>query len=349
MFIVTIDSGTTNTRVRIWQDKRIIADACAAVGVRDSAKSGNLATLTAGIKDALDRALAQAENCTLDRCAIVASGMITADVGLCPLPHLSAPVGVEQLANGAVARHIPAIAPQPIWFIPGVKNALPQVNLANLDMMDVMRGEEAETFGLLALHAVHGPAVIVLPGSHSKFVKIDRQQRIAACATTMAGELLDVLTHHTLLAGSLDRQFAARLELDYLLQGAEACRRTGLSRACFSVRLLDLFTDATHDQKASYLLGVTLCADIQAMKQSRALAMTPDTRVVISGKPILQQALAALIATDPFFTADALLVDEDPARPLSSIGAIAVMEIIMRQATPHSAAPSDVVASGDPL
>lgn len=347
MFIVTIDSGTTNTRVRIWQDKRIIADACAAVGVRDSAKTGSQATLTAGIKDALDRALAQAEGCTLNRCAIVASGMITADVGLCPLPHLSAPVSVEQLANGAVARHIPAIAPQPIWFIPGVKNALPTVNLSNLDMMDVMRGEEVETFGLLALQAVPGPAVIVLPGSHSKFISIDRQQRIAACATTMAGELLDALTHHSLLAGSLDRQFAARLELDYLLQGADACRRTGLSRACFSVRLLDLFTAASHDQKASYLLGVTLCADIQAMKQSRALALTPETRVVISGKPILQQALAALIAADPFFTADALLVDEDPARPLSCIGAIRVMEIIMRQAaTPH-ASPSDAVSSGD--
>jgi 2-dehydro-3-deoxygalactonokinase len=329
MFIVTIDSGTTNTRVRVWQDNALAADVSEPVGMRDTAVTGNRAALIAAIKKALAQALMLAGSQTSDRCVIVASGMITAEAGLFPLPHLSTPVSLEQLARSAVAHRIPEISFQPIWFIPGVKNAVTPVNIGNLDAMDVMRGEEVETFGLLAQNPVAGPALIVLPGSHTKFVVVDKHQQIASCATTMAGELLDVLTHHTLLANSLDGQFVTVLDGEYLLKGAASCSRVGFARSCFSVRLLDLFLNASHDQKASYLLGATLCSDIQALKNSQALAMTPDMPVVISGKAILQEALAMLISTDPFFTGGVVRVDEDPERPLSGIGALAVMEKIL--------------------
>jgi len=341
MFIVTIDSGTTNTRVRVWQGKALAADVSEPVGMRDTAVTGNRAALTAAIKKALAQALMLAGSQATDRCAIVASGMLTAESGLFPLPHLSTPVSLEQLARNAVAHRIPEISSQPIWFIPGVKNVVTSLNIGNLDAMDVMRGEEVETFGLLAQTAIVGPALIVLPGSHSKFVLVDKHQQIVSCATTMAGELLDVLTHHTLLANSLDGQFVTALDGEYLLRGAASCRRVGFARSCFSVRLLDLFLSASHDQKASYLLGATLCSDIQAIKNSQALAMTPEMPVVISGKAILKQALALLISADPFFTGGVVRVDEDPVRPLSGIGALAVMEKILSfaagQDAPHSA------------
>ncbi|WP_159567272.1 2-dehydro-3-deoxygalactonokinase [Budvicia diplopodorum] len=326
MFIVTIDSGTTNTRVRVWKNKKVIAEAGESVGLRDTARTGNRATLTAGVKLALDRALAQVEGCTVEQCVMVASGMITAEAGLCPIPHLHAPISLGELAQGAIACDIPEISPQPVWFIPGIKNAVTDVTADNLDAMDVMRGEEVETFGLLALHDIRGPALIVLPGSHSKFIRVDEQQRIISSATTMAGELLDVLTHQTILANSLDSQFATELDGEYLQKGAASCHEVGFARSCFSVRLLDLFTTASHNQKASYLLGATLCSDIQAMKHSRALNLTPDTPIYISGKAILTQALVALINADPFFTANVVLIDEDKHRPLSGVGAITVIE-----------------------
>jgi 2-dehydro-3-deoxygalactonokinase len=272
--------------------------------------------------------MAQAENNLPGDCIIVASGMVTSDAGLSPLPHVCAPVSLAGLAEATVVRNLPDISPHPIWFIPGVKNALADISADTIGMMDVMRGEEVEAFGLLALHAISGPAVIILPGSHTKFVRIDSEQQITACATSMTGELLDLLTRQSLLAASLESRFTHSPDTGYLLKGAQACRESGFARACFSVRLLDLFTDATHNQKAGWLLGATLSTDIQPLKTSPALAMTPDTRLVICGKPPLAQALATLIIADPFFTAPPLLIEEDEQTPLSGVGAMAVLRHI---------------------
>lgn len=344
MLIITIDAGTTNTRVRIWRENKVIADTSEPVGVRDTAITGNRNKLISGIKKALDRALAG----TCEQYEIVASGMITSDVGLHTVPHLCAPVSFDDLVRGTVAHTIPEISSQPIWFIPGVKNNVAAVDEDNIDAMDVMRGEEIETFGLLIQHNIQGPALIVLPGSHSKYVLIDERQRIVSCATTMAGELLDVLTHQTILANSLDGNFASNLDDDYLLKGATSCRQVGLARSCFTVRLLDLFTQSTPNQRANYLLGATLYSDLQAMKHSLALNLRQETHIVISGKPLLQQALATLITADPFFTGDIVQIDSDPTHPLSGIGAVALLDKILCRSTRTSSSFSRVEHQGIP-
>lgn len=40
MIIITIDTGTTNTRVCAWQDGALLAEAARAAGVRDTAITG---------------------------------------------------------------------------------------------------------------------------------------------------------------------------------------------------------------------------------------------------------------------------------------------------------------------
>ncbi len=334
MLIVTIDAGTTNTRVRLWRDKKIVAASSKAVGVRDIAVTGDRGTLMSAIKSMLESLFRQIGGVNRERYAIVASGMITAELGLHAVPHLTAPVSFADLAAGAVAHILPEIAPQPIWFIPGVKNAVASIDVNNIDAMDMMRGEEVETFGLLAQHHIHGPVLVALPGTHSKFVLVDKEQRILSCVTTMAGELLDVLTHQTILKNSLDGEFTHELDREYLLKGAASCRRLGISRSCFAVRLLDRFTPASHCQKASYLLGAAFYSDLQALKHSAALDIAGDIAIAIGGKSVLQQALATLIADDPFFSGSMLLAEDRPERPFSGSGAVAVMEqILMRSAS----------------
>lgn len=326
MYSITIDSGTTNTRVYIWRDKSPIASDILPVGLRDLLATGSHNTLISGIKTLLDARLAALPDCQSESCLAIASGMITAEAGLCPLPHLTAPVALADLAQAAYPLIIPAIRNQPIWFIPGVKNNVVKVTPDDLDQMDMMRGEEVEAFGLIAQLAIRQPALIVLPGSHTKFIRVDERQRILGSCTTLAGELLDVLTHQTLLASSLKHQFVQKLDVGFLHKGAALCRQTGFSRSCFSVRLLDLFTGATHDQKASFLLGIVLYTDLQAVKRSQALRLTPDLPVFISGQRLLSQGLAALIAADPWFTGPLRLAEESHLKPLSGFGAIAVME-----------------------
>lgn len=325
MLRVTVDAGTTNTRVRVWNNNRLCAAVAENTGIRDVATGESPTRAAAGLKALLDKALSRARAAPGEVGAIVASGMITSELGLCPLPHLTAPVSLRQLAQGVQMRAFPQIAPVPIGFIPGIKNAVEEISLAGCEAMDMMRGEEVEVFGLLKQHPLPGPALIVLPGSHTKLVRLDAQQRIASCATTLAGEALDVLTHRTVLAHSLRHGFVQQPDDDFLFQGADLCRRVGITRAAFAVRVLDAFTGASEDQRASFLLGAVLSADICAMKESAALAVTPESAIVIAGKPALQQALARLIHRDPFFRGEIVTVSEDPDRPLSAEGALAVL------------------------
>ena len=62
MNILTIDTGTTNTRVTVWTDGEVVAQAARQVGVRDTAITGNTKKLEDGdYVDAMWRMLQQDE------------------------------------------------------------------------------------------------------------------------------------------------------------------------------------------------------------------------------------------------------------------------------------------------
>lgn len=236
MNILTIDTGTTNTRVTVWQNVDALFQATRQVGVRDAAITGNRKTLQQGVRETIDVALTKAGWSTNDVDLVLASGMITSDVGLHEVRHLMAPAGLAELANGMAQTAIPEVCDRPIWFVPGVRNDVDNIGLHNVEAMDMMRGEEVETMGLVERLGIAEPTVIMLPGSHSKFVYLDRQQRIRGCVTTLAGELLQVITHNTILADSLDSDFASEVDREMLLAGARSASSIGLGRACFMVR-----------------------------------------------------------------------------------------------------------------
>ncbi|WP_409310448.1 2-dehydro-3-deoxygalactonokinase [Pectobacterium sp. B1J-3] len=323
MYSVTIDTGTTNTRVFVWQHNDIIAEASQPVGVRDTAITGSKETLTNGVKTAIQAALEKAALPADAKITFLSSGMITSNVGLCEIPHVVAPAGIAELSGGMVQANLPDVIDQPIWFIPGIRNNSQGVTAENCEMMDVMRGEEVETIGVLAALDVKGPALIIQPGSHSKFIKVDAENRIEGCVTTIAGELLDVITQRTILASSLKHQFASEIETEYLLQGAKDCAAVGLARSCFSVRILDMFGKLSDNQKANYLLGAVLQTDILAIKNSKALNISSDTTLVVCGKKILKHAFETLIKEDAFFNGEMIVIDDNQPS-LSGLGALAI-------------------------
>ena len=185
------------------------------------------------------------------------------------------------------------------------------MDINNYESMDMMRGEEVETFGLLERKSLQGPALFIFPGSHSKFVTMDANHRITACVTTMAGELLHVITGKTILASAVGNSFAHELDEPMLLEGARCCTRVGLGRACFSVRILEQFGGTTTEQRANFLLGAVLAQDILALKQSSAIQLGAETTVVITGKKSMKEAFAALIKCDGLFRGEIVVVDDD--------------------------------------
>lgn len=140
-YIITIDGGTTNTRCILWDNRRNrVGEERREVGVRNTAIDGNNERLKQAVKECLE-CLTRDNGVGWDRIhRIIASGMITSDVGLVVVPHLTAPAGLAELAEATVAIQMPEICPIPIYFIPGIKNFSQDVTFDNFEAMDIMRG-----------------------------------------------------------------------------------------------------------------------------------------------------------------------------------------------------------------
>lgn len=324
MHTLSIDMGTTNTRTSLWRDGTLLAQASAAVGVRDAAISGSKEPLKQALRSTIAEVLAERAMNAGDIDLALASGMIGAKTGLLDVAHLPAPAGLAELARGMVQLKLPDVLETPLWCIPGVRNHSARVGLHNHEAMDMVRGEETETMGLLARLRLAERAILVLPGSHTKLVSVDEEGRIVGCATTIAGELLQALSQHTLISESVDSAFGRELHPEHVLAGAATARKVGLARACFSVRILAQFSDVELDQRASFLLGAVLADDVLALKHSSAIQMRPDTTIVLCGKPLLRDALALLIAEDNYFYGRRIVVDDALQANLAGAGALAI-------------------------
>lgn len=288
-----IDCGTTNLRVTITDEAgNVLAQEKRPGGVRHTAIDGHNGRLKTMLAECIAQVLDDAGMTPdqIDRC--IAYGMITSNVGLLEIPHLSAPVSADNLGAGVKTAVFPDVAPFPISFIPGVRNFCGQVTLENFKDMDMMRGEETEAIGLFELLGMQRECVLILPGSHNKFVRMDAQGRIVGCLTSISGELLDALTHHTILADAVDRLFATEQDYDAELarQGARECVASGLGRAAFAGRILSQLGGMESVRLRSYLQGAVLAQDVQALQ--RFVSDNRDVQFLIAGKMPLQAAFA---------------------------------------------------------
>lgn len=296
--IITIDTGTTNTRAVLWQEDQVIAKDFEPVGVRETSVTGSKQNLKEAIKRAVASVLDEGKITDHSQVELIASGMITSDLGLVEIEHLQVPVGAEDLAKHLVKKEFPEIVDRPIWFIPGVKNAPASIDPENITEMDIMRGEEVEAIGALKYLDIKGPCVLILPGSHTKIIKIDANQRIVGSLTSMTGELLEFLTKHSILAETVAEEFTDSLDEKALKLGAQTCAVKGLGQTSFSVRLLGMYTKYSRNQLANYLLGAVLENDIQAIKNATAFKVEQDDSFIILGKPALRGALKILLESD---------------------------------------------------
>ena len=303
-YIIAIDGGTTNTRASLWKDPGICVDIVKSeVGVRITSIEGSNASLKAAVKGLLEQLL-QNNSVSYDQIeGIYACGMITSKEGLAELPHLIAPAGMQEFVEGLAKVELPDVCPLPIHFVRGLKNRDGScLTLQEVEEMDVMRGEETETLALLDLFGNENGTLFALPGSHTKFVSVDANGKMIGCLSSLAGELLSAVTLNTILAGAVGKQFAgADYNREMLLAGYRTARDTSLARAAFSTRMLQMFIPSSEQDRASFLLGAVLENDVGAVKNSKALSVTRDMKIVIAGKEPLASALKLLFEEDGFF------------------------------------------------
>lgn len=276
---LTIDGGTTNTRIGLLRDD-VLTDTIKISGGAGAARQnaeGQKEAIRGGICTILQRN--GLRECDVER--ILASGMITSEYGLCNLPHLIAPAGLTELHNGMVEISLPEISHIPFVFMRGVK--LAGDSFADTDMM---RGEETELMGIA--DPAFGECVYVLPGSHSKVIKTDAQGRIEQFSTLLSGEMFYALSQHTILGDAVDMT-CAETDETYLLQGYRYAKENGINKALFKTRVLKNLFGCTAAQTGSFFRGAILCDEICEILRY------PVSTVVVGGKKQMREATCIIL------------------------------------------------------
>jgi 2-dehydro-3-deoxygalactonokinase len=356
-YIVALDGGTTNTRGRLIQGRQIVATARRSIGVRDNlprersgspesgpnrlpAPKSERPSLVRSIREILDEllqpmsgtAIRESEQHPLRPEYIVAAGMLSSEVGIATVPHLDAPAGPEEAARSVHVLCIPAISESPIHFIPGVRTPAGD-GPDGWFTADVMRGEECETWGAYFTLSQSGeikpkdrPAFL-WPGSHTKLVEVDEAGRILRTHTSLAGELLQAVAKHTVVAASLPGALPDEVDQDAVKAGGRAVARDGLERAAFLVRIAALTQTLNACERASFWIGAVVESDIQCLARHPILA--PGRPVWIGGREPLRSLYAIRLAQR----------HQGPVAPLSvalaeSASAFGALEVLLRRFAP---------------
>ncbi|XKE46565.1 2-dehydro-3-deoxygalactonokinase [Halomonas organivorans] len=184
------------------------------------------------------------------RVPVYLAGMVGSARGWCEAPQLEVSAGLEDLAGQLV----PAPGLDQAWIVPGLKTL-------GDDHLDVMRGEEIQAFGALALRGTPR-GVCCLPGTHSKWARLERG-RLIDFTTMMTGELYHAVRYHTLV-GEPSRGREGIDEAGFR-QGLAAARHpAGLLHALFEARSRHLHGGLGGESVAGFLSGVLIGSEVLA-------------------------------------------------------------------------------------
>jgi len=268
--ILGIDWGTSNRRAYlIDQSGACLAEyednqGMLAVGGRDK-----FGASLAGLLAAMNLA---------DDVPVIMSGMVGSASGWQEVNYLDAAVPLDQLPA-----HLSPVS-DPAWA--GRRHIVPGYCYRNGAAVDVMRGEETQLLGAVALG--HRDGWIVLPGTHSKWVLL-KDGVIQSLATYMTGELFAMLSAGGTLSAMMGGDtsdaagFAAGLD--------QAARNEPLSNTLFRVRAGVVSKAAPQQQAAAVVSGLLIGAEFAA-----AAAAQAAQEITVIGSPALAARYAAAAA-----------------------------------------------------
>jgi 2-dehydro-3-deoxygalactonokinase len=147
---------------------------------------------------------------------------------------------------------------------------------------DVMRGEETQLYGALALapDLAGGRHIVILPGTHSKWAVIE-DGAITGVRTILTGEVFALLRQHSTLARGMAAGDAGA-EAEGFAAGLVRAER-GVLSGLFGARAMQLRGGKTPDWALGYLSGLVIGGEIAEMRATLANA----SNVTIIGDPRL--------------------------------------------------------------
>ncbi|MCQ8278196.1 2-dehydro-3-deoxygalactonokinase [Acetobacteraceae bacterium KSS8] len=220
---------------------------------------------------------------------LIASGMVGSRAGWKQIEYRALPADPSGLADAldSVLCPLPDGGEIAVRLVPGLLDPAGP---------DVMRGEETEAIGALdALGHPPGPLLLVMPGTHSKWLRVSGGV-VEGFSTFMTGELFALLNTRSILASGAEPAPGTATDTVFAEAVREAAE-TGLAAALFRTRArmltgaLDPACTAAH--LSGLLIGEELTAALRTVPQSHS-----SSRIVLVGDPALtaryRDAFAAL-------------------------------------------------------
>jgi 2-dehydro-3-deoxygalactonokinase len=244
--LIAIDWGSSSFRAYLMSaNGEVLDDLATGDGIGSVAAEAYPATLKRLIGSWLD---------AHPSLPAIASGMVGSRHGWREAPYVPCPAGPRDVAQHLTEVEVDG---RRVVLAPG----LSYVDEAGAP--DVMRGEETEIFGV----ADFGARLIVLPGSHSKWARVEGD-RVVAFKTFVSGELFASVRDHT-VAGAFAKAAPTRAPGAAFALGIErgaaaaACQsKSGLLGLLFGARSLPLMGGLAEDDAGEYLSGLIIGAEI---------------------------------------------------------------------------------------
>lgn len=233
-----------------------------------------------------------------DPARIVLCGMVGSRNGWHEVPYVNAPADAAAWRDGAMTTALDGI---PVTLLAGLAGKTPA------GAPDVMRGEETQLFGAMALGSLAGGrGRIALPGTHSKWASV-ADGRIGAFQTFFTGELFALLRDRSILTraalpdappgDTADEQAGFAHGLDRARDGA-------LVGALFEARSAQLCAGRSPAWALGYLSGLLIGREI-----AEAVAGDDDDgAIALIGDPALCARYTRALAA---FGREAIVLDGD--------------------------------------
>jgi 2-dehydro-3-deoxygalactonokinase len=291
--MIAVDWGTS--RLRAYR-----LDAQGNVIESRERPEGILAVPPGGFPAALDSITGGWE---ADAGRVLMIGMVGSRQGWLEVPYVACPADLAAIAGGV--RRVEWRRGATALICPGL------TCLDENHVPDVLRGEEVQVMGALALAADQGVGSILVAGTHAKHVRV-KGSTIAGFSTHMTGEVFAVLKEHSILGRTMEPGVDGGFDEPAFVRGVVRARETGgLLHHLFGVRTRVLLDELAGSAASDYLSGILIGHTLAAA--------APQPPVLVIGAPALAQRYCRAaaqfgIAAHPLASERATLAGLDAVR-----------------------------------
>lgn len=259
------DWGSSRLRVRLVDESGHVVDSALGPGIAEvyetwqrSGSAERFSFFLQVIERAIDKISNQQGEAFQDL-PVVVSGMASSTLGMIELPYATLPFHVE--GKNLVSELVNS-GGRPILVISGFRSDI-----------DVIRGEETQLIGCAALHPSETDMMVLLPGTHSKFVEV-QQRQVISFSTYMTGEVFNLLLTKSMLAASIKSTAeSGQFSLHAFRAGLDLAGETPLLTAIFRIRTNQLFARFTPEENYDFLSGLLIGSELLSILQKKVGSM----------------------------------------------------------------------------